>query len=121
MTQTSNRFLDEMARLMEDATSVAEGVKREAEGAFRNQVERFVADMDLVRREEFDVVRDMASQARVENAELRKRVAELEKRLGIVPEGAAAPDEPATADTAVAEEGSADTAGTDPTEGKEPG
>lgn len=89
MTQTSSRFFDEMSRLMGDAASVAEGVRREAETAFRSQIERFVADMDLVRREEFDIVRDMASQARVENAALLKRIAELEKRLGITP--AAAP------------------------------
>lgn len=82
MTQTNNRFFDEMSRLMGDAASVAEGVRREAETAFRSQVERFVADMDLVRREEFDIVRDMASQARVENAALLKRISELEKRLG---------------------------------------
>jgi len=67
MTQTSNRLLDEMARLMGDAASVAQGVKREAESVFRTQMERIVADLDLVKREEFDVVREMASQARTEN------------------------------------------------------
>jgi BMFP domain-containing protein YqiC len=81
MTQTSNRIFDEMARLMNDAASVAQGVKREAETMFRTQMERFVADMDLVKREEFDVVREMASKARAENEELKKRVAELEKAL----------------------------------------
>ena len=81
MTQTSNRLFDEMARLMGDAASVAQGVKREAETAFRSQIERFVADMDLVKREEFDVVREMASQARTENEALKKRIAELEAVL----------------------------------------
>ena len=85
MTQTSNRIFDEMARLMGDAASVAQGVKREAENAFRSQMERFVADFDLVKREEFDVVRDMASKARAENEELKKRIAELEKAQGIAP------------------------------------
>ncbi len=78
MTQTSNRLFDEMARLMGDAASVAQGVRREAEAVFRTQMERFVADMDLVKREEFDVVKEMASKARAENDELKKRIAELE-------------------------------------------
>ena len=81
MTQTSNRLFDEMARLMGDAASVAQGVRREAETAFKTQIERFVADMDLVKREEFDVVRELASKARGENTVLGKRIAELEKRL----------------------------------------
>jgi BMFP domain-containing protein YqiC len=81
MTQTTNRLFDEMARLMGDAASVAQGVKREAETVFRTQMERFVADLDLVKREEFDVVREMASQARAENEALKKRIAELETAL----------------------------------------
>ena len=81
MTQTSNRVFDEMARLMGDAASVAQGVKREAETVFRSQMERFVNDLDLVKREEFDVVREMASKAAAENEKLKKRVAELEAKL----------------------------------------
>jgi BMFP domain-containing protein YqiC len=82
MTQTSNRLLDEMARLMNDATSVAQGVKREAEGVFRSQMERIVADLDLVKREDFDVVREMAAQAKAENEALKKRIEALEGMLG---------------------------------------
>ena len=81
MTQTSNRLFDEMARLMGDAASVAQGVKREAETLFRTQMERFVADMDVVKREDFDVVKEMASKAREENEALKKRVEALEAQL----------------------------------------
>ena len=81
MTQTSNKLFDEMARLMGDAASVAQGVRREAETVFRTQMERFVADMDLVKREEFDVVKELASKARAETEELKARVAELEAKL----------------------------------------
>ena len=81
MTQSSNRLFDEMARLMGDAASVAQGVKREAETVFRTQMERFVADLDLVKREEFDVAREMASKAREENEALKKRVEALEAQL----------------------------------------
>jgi BMFP domain-containing protein YqiC len=81
MTQSSNRLFDEMARLMGDAASVAQGVKREAETLFRTQMERFVADMDVVKREDFDVVKEMASKAREENEALKKRVEALEAEL----------------------------------------
>jgi len=81
MTQSSNRLFDEMARLMGDAASVAQGVKREAETLFRTQMERFVADLDLVKREEFDVAKEIASKAREENEALKKRVEALEAEL----------------------------------------
>lgn len=86
MTQTSNRLYDEFARLMTEAAGVAQGVRREAGSVFRTQMERFVADLDLVKREEFEVVRELASKARVENEKLAARIAELEARLGIASE-----------------------------------
>ncbi len=82
MTQTSNRLFDEMARLMGDAASVAQGVKREAETVFRTQMERFVGDLDLVKREEFDVLRELASKTAAENEALKARIAALEAKLG---------------------------------------
>src|SRR5215204_3937007 len=81
MTQTSNRLLDEFAKLMTDAAGVAQGVRREAETAMRGQVERFLAGMDLVSREEFEAVREMAARARDENDVLRLRLNELERRI----------------------------------------
>ena len=91
MTQTSNRLFDEFARLMTDAAGVAQGVRREAETVWRTQMERWIADLDLVKREEFDVVREMASKARTENEELKARIAELEAKLGGAGEAAAKP------------------------------
>ena len=67
MTQTSNRLFDEMARLMGDAASVAQGVKREAETLFRTQMHGFCAGLELVKRVEFDIAGEMASQAHEEN------------------------------------------------------
>ena len=75
MTQTSNRMFDELARLMTDAANVAHGVRREASTAFRSQAEIWIADLDLVRRDEFDAIREMASKAREENEKLAARVA----------------------------------------------
>ena len=81
MTQTSNRLYDEFARLMTDAANVAQGVRREATTAFRSQADRVVTELDLVRREDFDAVREMASRARAENEKLAERVAALEAQL----------------------------------------
>ena len=82
MTPTSNRFFDEMARLMNDAAGVASGVRREFETVFRNQADRILRDLDVVKREEFEAVKDMARLAREENETLKARVAALEAALG---------------------------------------
>ena len=82
MTQTSNRFLDEMARLMNDAAGVASGVRREVDTVFRNQADRILRDLDVVKREEFEAVKEMSRLAREENEDLKARVAALEARLG---------------------------------------
>ena len=60
MTQTSNRFFDEMARLMNDAAGVAQGVRREFDTLFKTQAERILGDLDLVKREEFEAVKDLS-------------------------------------------------------------
>ena len=80
MTQTSNRFFDEMARLMNDAAGVAQGVRREFDTLFRNQAERILRDLDVVQREEFEAVKEMARLAREENEALKVRLATLESK-----------------------------------------
>ena len=81
MVQTTNRFFDEVARLMNDAAGVAQGVRREFETLFRSQAERWLRDLDVVKREEFEAVKDMARIAREENEALKARVAALEAAL----------------------------------------
>ena len=81
MVQTTNRFFDEVARLMNDAAGVAQGVRREFETLFRTQAERFLRDLDLVKREDFEAVKDMARIAREENEALKSRVAALETAI----------------------------------------
>src|SRR5271168_1933270 len=78
MVQTTNRFFDEVARLMNDAAGVAQGVRREFETLFRGQAERWLRDLDVVKREEFEAVKDMARLAREENEALKARVTALE-------------------------------------------
>jgi BMFP domain-containing protein YqiC len=82
MTQTTNRFLDEMARLMNDAAGVASGVRREFDTVFRNQADRVLRELDVVKREEFEAVKDMARIAREENEALKARIAALEAKIG---------------------------------------
>ncbi|WP_341991651.1 accessory factor UbiK family protein [Azorhizobium sp. AG788] len=81
MTQTTGRLFDEMSRLVNDAAGVAQGMRREAETVMRGQMERFLRDMDLVKREEFEVVKDLAAAARLENERLAARLAELEAKV----------------------------------------
>jgi BMFP domain-containing protein YqiC len=82
MAQTTNRFFDEVARLMNDAAGVAQGVRREFDTLFRTQAERILSDLDVVKREEFEAVKDMVRLAREENEALKARIAALEAKLG---------------------------------------
>jgi BMFP domain-containing protein YqiC len=81
MAQTNNRFFDEVARLMNDAAGVASGVRREIDTLVRTQAERMLNDLDVVKREEFEAVKEMARLAREENEALKARIAALEARL----------------------------------------
>ena len=82
MNQGPNRLFDEFAKLMTDAAGTAQGLRREIETAFKSQAERFLNEMDLVKREDFEAVKEMAALARSENEALKARLDELEARLG---------------------------------------
>ncbi len=79
--QQRSKFLDDLSQLMTNAAGVAQGARSEAETAMRGVIDRFLADRNLVTREEFDAVREMAIKAREENDRLAERIAELEARL----------------------------------------
>lgn len=81
MTQTTNRFFDELAKMMTDASGAAQGVRGEIDTLIRGQAERVLRDLDIVQREEFDAMKAMAVKAREENSQLEKRIAELEGEL----------------------------------------
>lgn len=78
MVTTSNRILDDLARLVTDAAGAAQGVRREVETVARTQIERLLRELDVVSREEFEAVREMALLAREENDKLAARLAALE-------------------------------------------
>jgi BMFP domain-containing protein YqiC len=81
VTQTTNRFLDELSKLLTDAAGAAQGMRREVETLMKAQGERILRDMDVVQREEFEAVKEMAARAREENERLSTRVSELEGEL----------------------------------------
>jgi BMFP domain-containing protein YqiC len=79
--QSQNRFFDDIARVANGAVGALSGVRGEIEARFRDQLERVLAGMDLVSREEFEAVKAMAARARDEQEVLLARIAELESRL----------------------------------------
>lgn len=79
--QTSNRFLDDLAKVANSAVSTLGGVKDEIEAMIRQQLDKIVSDMDLVHRDEFEAVKAMAAKARTEQEKLEKRLAGLEAKL----------------------------------------
>jgi BMFP domain-containing protein YqiC len=81
MPQTSGRLFDDLSRLITDAAGLAEGARREVETIVRAQFERLLAGMDVVTREEFEAVKEMAAKARGDNEALAARVAALEAKL----------------------------------------
>jgi BMFP domain-containing protein YqiC len=99
MVQTTNRFFDEVARVMNDAAGMAQGVRREFETVFRAQAERILRELAVVHREEFEATKDMVRLAREENEALKARIAALEARL------AAGSATPTTAPTSEAPHG----------------
>lgn len=79
--QSTNRVLDDLARVASGAFSTLTGVRHEFEGRLREQIERILMTMDVVPRDEFDAVKAMAAEARARQEDLERRVAELEARL----------------------------------------
>lgn len=78
--QTNSRIFDDLARLATGALGTAQGVKAEWENLFHQRMERFISEMDLVPREEFDAIKEMTILLREENEDLRKRLEALEKK-----------------------------------------
>jgi BMFP domain-containing protein YqiC len=81
MTHTTNKLFDDFAKLMTEAAGAADGVRRETETLIRAQAEKFLRDMNVVTREDFEAVREMAQKARQENEALGARISALEAAL----------------------------------------
>jgi BMFP domain-containing protein YqiC len=81
MTQTTNRFFEEIAKVMTDAAGAAQGVRREFETMMKAQGERLLREMDVVKREEFEAAREVAAKARDHAGQLEARIAALEAEI----------------------------------------
>lgn len=92
--QSQNRFFDDVARVAAGAAGALTGVRGEIEARFRDQLERVLAGMDLVTREEFEAVKAMAAKAREEQEVLRRRVEALEAHLDLLAKNAIVPSGP---------------------------
>ena len=79
--QTTGKLFDDLARVANGAAGAFSGVKQEIEQTVKTRIERLLADMDLVTREEFDAVRAMAAKARADREALSERVEKLEQKL----------------------------------------
>jgi BMFP domain-containing protein YqiC len=94
--QTENRLLDDLARMANGALNTLSGLREEIESRVRERVERMLADMDMVPREEFEAVKAMAQKARTEQEDLAAKVGALERRLAGLSGGPGKPRKPAT-------------------------
>jgi BMFP domain-containing protein YqiC len=82
--QINNRILDDLTRVTNSALGTMTGVKGEVDAMIRQQFEKILLNMDLVTREEYDVVHDVAVRAAERIDALEAKVADLEKRLDAV-------------------------------------
>jgi BMFP domain-containing protein YqiC len=94
--QTTNKLLDDLARVASGALGVAAGMRDEVESAMRQRFARVLGDMDLVTREEFDAVKAMAAKARSEEEALKLRIAKLEEQVAQLLVGTSADGTPLT-------------------------
>jgi BMFP domain-containing protein YqiC len=78
--QTRNKIFDDLSELMTNALGVAQGAKDEADTAIRGVIDRWLADKDLVSREELEVLKIMSKKLSKENADLKSRIEILEKQ-----------------------------------------
>jgi BMFP domain-containing protein YqiC len=82
--QTDNRLFDDLAKLATNAIGTATAVRQEVEARFKAQLERLVVDMNLVTRDDYEAVKEMAAKARAEQEVLAERVAKLEAELAVL-------------------------------------
>ncbi len=91
---TNNRLFEDFARVAQGAAGALAGLRDELEARIKDQVDRVLSRMNLVRREEFDAVQAMAAKARREQEALAARLATIEAKLGIARAGKAAAGRP---------------------------
>lgn len=76
--ESRKRVFDDAARVAGGALGTLSGIRREVEGLVRHQLDRLLSGMDIVTRDEFEAVKEMAARARTENERLEARLYALE-------------------------------------------
>ena len=94
--QSQSRFFDDIARVASGAAGALSGVRGEIEARLRDQLERLLAGMDLVSREEFEATKAMAARARQEQESLLRQVEALEARIAYLEQAAEKSTKPST-------------------------
>jgi len=94
--QTDNRLFDDLARVANGAINTLSGVREEIESRLRERVERWLTEMDMVPREEFEAIKEIAQRARAEQEDLAAKVATLEQQIAAL---SSTPGKRATAKT----------------------
>jgi BMFP domain-containing protein YqiC len=82
--QTDNRLFDDIAKLATNAIGAATAVRQEVEARFKAQIEKLIVDMNLVTRDDYEAVKEMAAKARAEQEVLAERVAKLEAEVAVL-------------------------------------
>jgi len=80
--QSEKRLFDDLAKMINGVAGTVAGAGREAEASMRERMREWVGGLDLISREEFDAVKEMATKARAENEVLKKRLDAFEKQAG---------------------------------------
>ena len=97
--QTENRLFDDLARMANGAINTLSGVREEIESRLRERVERWLAEMDMVPREEFEAIKELAQKARAEQEDLAAKVSDLERRIAELGGAPGKPKKPAARTT----------------------
>jgi BMFP domain-containing protein YqiC len=78
------RFVDDFAGVAGGAISALAGLRQEAEAVIRARIDETIRALDLVRRDQFDAVVEMAARAREGQEGAEGRIAALEERLAVI-------------------------------------
>lgn len=74
-------FLDQFARLLDDAAGAADGLRQDFELVAKSRLEKIASELDIVTRDEFEAVKALAVRARGDATLAESRIARLELRV----------------------------------------
>ena len=78
--QTKSRFFSDVTKLAGGALGTLDSIRREVEEMVRHQLERMLSKLDLVTRDEFETIKEMAVKARQEQEKINTRLEKFESQ-----------------------------------------